>query len=86
MAENIIHDYLIHLKHDREFFYVSSLEKAIEIIDYFCEMINGAIDKFDEESTLLQKQYIKSEVIIEKCEIIETTIKRTRSKSPKKEK
>ena len=42
-----------HLHHDKEFYYVSSLE-ADRIINYFGEVIDKAIEEFDDDYIKLQ--------------------------------
>jgi len=65
LTELLIHNFLGHLHHDKEFYYVSSLEEVKRIINYFGEVIDKAIEEFDDDYIKLQDMYIQSDIIIE---------------------
>ena len=78
-----------HLHHDKEFYYVSSLEEAEKIINYFGEVIDKAIEEFDDDYIKLQDMYIQSDIIIELNDKTINKVQKTirgRSRSPGKEK
>ena len=77
-----------HLHHDKEFYYVSSLEEAERIINYFGEVIDKAIEEFDDDYIKLQDMYIQTDITIELNDKTINKVQKTisRSRSPGKDK
>lgn len=58
LAEGYMHDYLRHLNYEKEFFYISSLDKAKELVTFVVNFVNECVGKYDGDNEILQKQYI----------------------------
>lgn len=83
LAEEYIHEYL---NYEKEFFYVSSLDKAKEIATFITNLVNECIGKYDDDYEVLQKQYIAdNSKATDKMDLVVPVVKqliRGRSKSP----
>ena len=82
LAEGIIHEFLRHLNYEKEFFYVSSLEKAKEIVTFITNFVNDCVNKYDNDNELLQKLYIDNKSKDTKIELFVPPANRSRSRSP----
>ena len=76
LAESLIHTYLTHLNYDKEFFYISSIEVAKDIINYCCNFVNNLISKYDNDYNILRKHYIDND------NVITTQLIQNRGRSP----
>ena len=63
-AEKIVHRYLDNLRQydDKEFFFISSLEKCKEIVKDIVDFTDNLIKKYDNEYMTLQNEYINNDV------------------------